>query len=93
MIFDNGNKQFRGTSRALAFRLVEGNKFKQTLSIELPDSLFTFKQGSVYQIDKNKFLFSSTMTNYLIITDSIGDILWMAKSNEPFYRAEYLDDF
>lgn len=93
MLFDNGDKDKRSTSRAVAFSIENNEVFKQTLSIELPDSLFSAKQGSVYQIERDKFLFSSPMKHYLLITDRSGEILWMVRGTEPYYRAEYLENF
>ncbi len=91
MMFDNGLPRVRPVTRALAFR-EEGGAFTNTLSIALPDSLFSFKQGSVEQIDTNHFLFSSTQTGYLVITNRQGDILWLAKSDASFYRAYFLPE-
>jgi len=90
MILDNGDPRFRGTSRAVGFNTFD-DSIRNTLVIELPDSLFTFKQGSVYQFAKDRFLFCSTMTKTLIVTNRGGDILWLAKCDYPFYRAYYLD--
>lgn len=68
-----------------------GDSMRHTLTIDLPDSLFTFKQGSVYQFDEDRFLFSSTMRNKLLITNRKGEIIWFAKCDQGFYRAYYLD--
>lgn len=92
MLFDNGDKRNRSSSRALGFTYKDGEGFKQTLSISLPDSLFTSKQGSVYQIADDRYLFSSSMSSSLVLTNRNGDILWFAKSSEPYYRAYYLDE-
>ncbi|MDW3194811.1 MAG: aryl-sulfate sulfotransferase [Cytophagales bacterium] len=89
VLFDNGDRRERGTSRAYAFR--DGNPVQTTDIITLPDSLFTFKQGSVYEMGKDQWLFSSTMNKRLIITDKDGEVTWMALSDQPFYRAYYLD--
>ncbi len=91
MLFDNGEASKRKSSRALAFT-GSSNSFNNTLVIELPDSLFTFKQGSVYQFAEDRYLYSSTMTKQLAITDRTGNLLWLARSNKSgFYRAYYLD--
>ncbi len=90
VLFDNGNRRERGISRAYAFK--DGVEAKTSNIISLPDSLFTFKQGSVYQIAQDQWLFSSTMNKRLVITNGKGDIEWMASSNHAFYRAYYLND-
>ena len=89
MLFDNGSRRERGVSRAYAFR--DGEEVQTTDVIALPDSLFTFKQGSVYEIENDQLLFSSTMNKRLVITNMKGEIVWMASSNHAFYRAYYLD--
>lgn len=90
MVLDNGIADIRSTSRAVMFNSF-GESIRNTLTIDLPDSLFTFKQGSVYQFAEDRFLFSSTMSKTLIITNRQGDILWLAKSGHGFYRAYYVD--
>ncbi len=90
MVFDNGIANIRRSSRAVMFNRFE-DSIRNTLTIDLPDSMFTVKQGSVYQFAEDRFLFSSTMRNSLIITNRKGDILWLAKSDHEFYRAYYLD--
>lgn len=92
LFFDNGHKKGRPSSKAVFFRK-SGDKFEQTNAIVLPDSLFSSKQGSVYEYQKDRFLFSSPMNKYLVITNTEGDILWMAKTSEQFYRAEYVSNF
>ena len=89
VIFDNGTRRGRSVSRAYTFR--DGEEVKTTNIIALPDSLFTFKQGSVYEFGHERWLFSSTMNKRLVITDSEGQIIWMAVSDHAFYRAYYLD--
>ena len=60
--------------------------------VNLPDSLYSFKQGSVYFIDHDKLLFCSSMTKKIAITDLEGDILWQVNSEQSFYRAVYIED-
>ncbi len=91
LLFDNGNKKIRASSRALGFSYNSTDGFVQDLSIYLPDTLFTSKQGSVYKIEDDKYLFSTSMTSGIAITDKEGDILWYAKGSEPYYRAYYLN--
>ncbi|MDX1627330.1 MAG: arylsulfotransferase family protein, partial [Fulvivirga sp.] len=91
MIFDNGHKEKRPTSRALSFD-IESNTLKSAWYVELPEKYFSFKQGSVFFIGKNKLLFCSSMTNTILVTDLNGNVLWEAKSDESFYRAEYISD-
>ena len=92
MLFDNGSSEYRKTSRALIFSLDESNKvFNYSKSVFLPDSLFTFKQGSVYSIDNNNYLFSSSVNNKTIISDDSGKILWTLSSDHSFYRVYYID--
>lgn len=88
VLFDNGDRRSRGTSRAFSFRPGEPVEVNQI--VELPDSLFTFKQGSVYEIPGNKWLFSSTMNKKIVLTDQEGNLLWVASSDHAFYRAYYL---
>ena len=91
LLFDNGSADIRSSSRALIFELDEKNKsFKLDKSIFLPDSLFTFKQGSVYQIDEENYLFTSSVNNKTIISDSSGKILWTLSSDHSYYRVYYL---
>ncbi len=90
MVLDNGVAKIRSYSRAVGFNNA-GDSFRNTLKIDLPDSLFTFKQGSVYQFAEDRFLFSSAMSKSLVVTNRIGDILWMARSGHGYYRAYYLD--
>ena len=92
MLFDNGMTDKRKTTRALIFSLDEENKtFIHQNSIFLPDSLFSFKQGSVYLMDDNKFLFASSVNNKTVITDTEGKILWNLSSDHSFYRVYYLN--
>ncbi len=91
MMFDNGLPRVRPVTRALVFDEEDG-LFTNKLSIALPDSLFSFKQGSVDQINEELFLFSSTQTGYLVITNRQGEILWLAKSDASFYRAYFLPE-
>lgn len=91
MVFDNGPNKITWSSRAFMFRDIEDSVYN-TFSISLPDSIFTNKQGSVYQFEEDKFLFSSTMTKDLIVTNRKGEVLWQAKSGIGFYRAYYLDE-
>ncbi|MAJ50502.1 MAG: hypothetical protein CMB82_02670 [Flammeovirgaceae bacterium] len=91
LLFDNGDRRYRKTSRGFAFR-ANNNSFLNTLIIELPDSLFSWKQGSVYQFQEGRYLFNSTMRKKIIITNKLGDILWMARTSEEFYRAYYIDE-
>lgn len=90
VLFDNGDARKRPTSRLLALKTPEEGDFQLDFQVALPDSLFSFKQGNVYEIEDNMYLFNSSMTNYLIITDHVGNINWMAKSDHSFYRVYYL---
>jgi len=90
LVFDNGSFRIRKKSRAVAFRNVNGT-IKTVYTIDLPDSLFSFKQGSVYQFEKNRYLFSCPMVQTLVVTDAQGKILWMAKSKHGFYRAYFVE--
>ena len=91
LMFDNGNIKNRKMSRALAFR-EQNQKFMNTLIIELPDSLFSWKQGSVYQVGEDRFLLNSSMRKKIAITNGSGELLWMAATDHEFYRAYYLDE-
>ena len=89
LLFDNGSRKERMKSRALIFSM-KNDVFKLLNSIELPKDLFSFKQGSVYRIDQDKFLFCSSTNNKIVITDIDGKILWNLSSNFSFYRAYHL---
>lgn len=89
LLFDNGNRGKKSVSRAYGFSY-DDERFIEELSIALPDSLYSFKQGSVYQIEEDKYLFCSSMSKYLAVTDGNGKILWLAYSEEAFYRAYYI---
>lgn len=90
MLFDN-NAEGKKSSRALAFKINDDHKSARvTLSVNLPDSLYSFKQGSVYFIDNKRLLFCSSMSNKIAITDLDGKILWQLNSAQSFYRAVYL---
>ena len=89
LLFDNGARDDRMKSRALIFTM-NNNEFKLLNSIELPKDLFSFKQGSVYRIDQDKFLFCSSTNSKIVITDIDGKILWNLSSNFSFYRAYHL---
>jgi len=90
ILFDNGDNRKRKNSRYLALNTPVDGDFEFDFQIVLPDSLFSFKQGNVYEINENAFLFNSSMTNYLIITNREGKIMWLAKSDHSFYRAYYV---
>ncbi len=96
MLFDNsmnmrGRAKSNKKSRALAFKIDETNMTAtKTLDVQLPDSLYSFKQGSVYFIDHDHLLFCSSMAKKIAITDVEGKILWQANSEQSFYRAAYL---
>ena len=82
------------TSRALVFTIdEEENKFNSDRSVYLPDSLFTFKQGSVYLMDNEYYLFTSSVNNRTIISDSSGKILWNLLSDHSYYRVYYLSKY
>ena len=94
LLFDNGSSDVRMTSRALLFTIDEEEKiFKSDWSVYLPDSLFTFKQGSVYLIDNENYLFTSSVNNRIIITDNSGKILWNLLSDHSYYRVYYLSNY
>ena len=90
LLFDNGTRKERMISRALIFSMRE-DQFKLLNSIELPKDLFSFKQGSVYRFDQDKFLFCSSTNSKIVITDIYGKILWNLSSNFSFYRAYHLN--
>ena len=43
------------------------DQFKLLNSIELPKDLFSFKQGSVYRFDQDKFLFCSSTNSKIVM--------------------------
>ena len=89
LFFDNGHFRKRKSSRAISFRESEGI-LENKLIIQLPDSLFSWKMSSVYQFEDDRFLFNCTMNNTILITDSRGEVLWMAKTDQELYRAYYI---
>ncbi len=91
LLLDNGHPKIRKHTRAIIFNR-DGDSFSQELKIQLPDSLYTPKQGSVFKIDNDRYLFSSSMKSILLMTDSTGNVIWMAKGSEPYYRAYYLEE-
>lgn len=94
MLFDNGSADFRRSSRAFIFSIDSvQNNFYLHQSVFLPDDLFTFKQGSVYQFNDNNYLFSSSTNNKTLITDKFGKILWNLASDQSFYRVYYIDKY
>ena len=91
LIFDNGALE-RKTSRALKLKIDENNlKVVSSSAVFLPDSIFSFKQGSVYEIDDKKLLFCSATKNKIAVVDESGDILWQANSDVSHYRAYYIE--
>ena len=64
LLFDNGHRDFRISSRALMFRMIDG-EFSLIKSIYLPKELYTFKQGSVYLIE-NDLILLDRIFHYLI---------------------------
>ena len=91
LLFDNGHRDFRVSSRALMFRVIDG-EFSLIKSIYLPKELYTFKQGSVYLIENDKLLFSCSVKRRLVITNLEGKILWQLDGEHSFYRANYIDN-
>jgi hypothetical protein len=91
MLFDNGGPE-RMTSRAISFKIDE--KTKQALpgkiNVFLPNSLYSFKQGSAYLIDDDKILFCSSIKKSIVISDLEGNILWHLKLSKSVYRANYI---
>ena len=91
LIFDNGDVE-RKTSRALKLKIDENNlKVVSSEAVFLPDSLFSFKQGSAYEIGNDKFLFSIATKNKLAVVNESGTVLWQANSNVSHYRAYYIE--
>ncbi len=91
MLFDNGRSN-RKISRALSFKIDEKKlKAEMIINISLPDSLFSFKQGSAYLIEDDKVLFCSSIKYRVVMTNLSGAVLWQLKSSHSFYRAEYID--
>lgn len=86
LLFDNG--LFRGESRALSFQVDTASR-KATLvkEIVLPKAYFSRAQGSVYLLDGNRYLFGSSVSQSILITDPEGEILWNCTSSHVFYRA------
>ena len=91
LLFDNGHRDYRVSSRALMFRMIDG-EFSLIKSIFLPKELYTFKQGSVYLIENDKLLFSCSVKKKLVITNLEGKILWQLAGEHSFYRANYIDN-
>ena len=92
MLFDNGGPE-RFTSRAISFQLDTVRYLVNTgrVDITLPKSLFSFKQGSAYLIDKDKVLICSSIKKSILITNMEGHFLWQLNLSESVYRADYVD--
>ena len=91
MLFDNGGLK-KKISRALSFKIDEEKlKAEVSLDISLPDSLYSFKQGSAFLIENDNILFCSSIKYRIVMTNLSGDVLWQSKSSHSFYRAEYID--
>ena len=91
LIFDNGDI-VRKYSRALKLKINEDDmSIVSSKSVFLADSLFSFKQGSVYEIEDKKYLFCLAAKNKIAVIDELGNILWQVNSDVPHYRAYYLD--
>lgn len=92
LIFDNGTFT-RQSSRAIKFNINDDKMIaRSTMSTFLPDSLYSFKQGNVYQLGNGNLLFDVAMKNKIAITSSEGEVLWQVNSSVSHYRAYYLDD-
>ena len=92
LILDNGDN-VRKSSRALIIKIDEDDKrILASNSVFLPDSLFSYKQGSVYEMNNGNFLFSVATKKKIAITDGIGNVLWQVNSDAPHYRAYYVRD-
>ncbi len=90
MLFDNGSFD-RRYSRALSFDLNTETYFAVSkIKVDLPDSLFSFKQGTAYLFNEDKILFSSTIPYSVVITDLKGKIRWQLNTSEAFYRAVHI---
>ena len=93
IIFDNGEPFKRPRSRLIKFDLNEQElKAKATLSVFLPDSLYSFKQGSAYEIENDKILFCIATNKRIAITDLEGEVLWQVISSNNYYRAELIPE-
>lgn len=91
MLFDNGGRSV--VSRALSFKLDELNKKAiKIIDTKLAPEFFTHKRGNSYLISPNEqILFCSTLTNHILVTDSMGQIIWKMKLPVPTYRVEYIN--
>ncbi|MBW8333281.1 MAG: aryl-sulfate sulfotransferase [Prolixibacteraceae bacterium] len=86
LFFDNG--LFKRQSRALSFTVdVTAKTSTLTREIVFPEEYFSRAQGSVYMTDQDHYLFGSSVSQTMIITDTIGQIVWNCSSSHVFYRA------
>ena len=67
------------------------SEFSLIKVVEFPKELYSFKQGSVYLLDEDKLLFTSSVNNKIVVTDMDGNSLWNLSSDHSFYRAYYLN--
>jgi len=93
IIFDNGEPNKRPRSRLIKFNLNEEDlEASASLSVFLPDSLYSFKQGSAYEIENDKILFCIATNKRIAITDLTGKVLWQVISSNNYYRAEFIPE-
>jgi len=86
LFFDNG--LFRQGSRALSFTVDANAKTSvMTREIVLSKKFFSRNQGSVYMLDDNHYLFGSSVSQSILITDAKGTVLWECSCPHVFYRA------
>ncbi|MFZ9044730.1 MAG: arylsulfotransferase family protein [Cyclobacteriaceae bacterium] len=86
LVFNNGRK----SSSAHSFNVDGENNLTGVYDVALPDSLFSSKQGSVYQFAEDRYLFCSSQTKSLVVTNKQGEILWLAESDYVSYRAYHI---
>jgi arylsulfate sulfotransferase len=91
LMFDNGQAPERPVSRALSLAVDESSMTAQVVAdVALDAAYFTSKMGSVELLPGGNFLFCSSETKNILITDDAGQVLWQATWNFIPYRVAYV---
>jgi arylsulfate sulfotransferase len=92
LILDNGLE--RKSTRVLAFKLDTLKKeATNILEIPMPKEYFSIPKGSVYKIDRNKYLLCLSQPRVLMIVDEKGTTLWKVIMGGDPYRVEPIENF
>lgn len=91
LFFDNGQNPERPTSRALELQLDEAAMTATIAAdVPLPADWFSSKMGSVMKLPGDLYLFGSSETQRIGITDGSGNLLWQAQWSYLPYRVVWV---